>query len=200
MFAYCNNSPIMFSDFTGYSLRPFSVAISDSGSATPNYTYIDDQKDPDIASSPFGLSNIGNSGCGAVAIHNAQISMGKPSSLKGVSTYIFLTGQQNIFGFVGMMPSQVASVLTQMGYVVHITSNPDEIVYFSSVADANILWYAYKTSSAPYIGAHFTAYEPCEGGYLFHNVGANGTAISDNPYSYGLLGDRCAVVGIFIWE
>ena len=208
MFAYCNNCPVIYSDHTGHILQPFTMTVYDSGhgggGVSPDpleeYDLILNQNEEPIASKHFGFSTVAHGGCGLVAIYNTLVLLDKQIPLEVLNIYLTVTCQQNVFGAVGMMPSHVAAFFSQLGHPVYVTNDPVQIELYSTIADACILWYAYGTDSAPYIGAHFVAYTRQPDGYAFINVDSGGIEYRNSPYAYGIEDNRSEPVGIFIFS
>ena len=104
MFAYCNNSPIIFKDSCGTAPWPTTVAINDGGGGYPIYSNIANTPQDQISgvingqgllpysNNPIGLGTYGFSGCQYIAVYNAMQLIGKPQPLAEITDEVFSTG------------------------------------------------------------------------------------------------------------
>ena len=199
MFAYCNNSPVVFDDPTGHSLRPTTTVINDGGGPG----YIDDQNAAAVADIPVGWGSVGWSGCGAVATYNALLTLNDKVSLEEVIDYYENHDYLLFNGLMGMPPIAIKNYFEDRGYKVitveFSAENAELVRCLSKSADASIMWYAYRTSSIPYVGAHFIEYHKSGEAFVGHNTSA-GVSTFNDPYSYGLKGRRFIAVGCYIFR
>ena len=213
MFAYCGNGPVNYSDPSGYIMvrttdrfkfHPngcggYSGGVSHSRLYNNTYDYITDQSAEGIGEKQLGDSTVSHGGCGAVATYNALITLGDAKSLDEVLAY-YNNGAELFFdGHAGMLPDTVAKYFRDQGYTVVIAEGDDAIDLYSTSADASILWYCYSSSSFPFIGGHFVAYERHANGYVGYNT-AQGVSDFLFPSDYGYQGNRFYAVGIFIYK
>ena len=176
MFAYCGNNPVNNYDPGGtyYAKLEDRLTTGHGGGGTPvpPPSYIDDQGKPGIGTARFGLSNVGRSGCIAVAVYNTLISMGYGRSFEFVLAYY----NHNIFnrmfllGFAGAKPKHAKGFFESLGYSVTLTSNYAEIDALSKIADGCILYYTWTdgVDFGPY-NAHFVSYRSTPYGYEYYN-------------------------------
>ena len=164
MFAYCNNCPTIYEDPSGHALRSNLALICDGGSGKTEPRYISDQDLPGIAPTPFGHSNVGNAGCGAVATYNALQTLNSGTSLNSIISYYQSNNKMNLNGHLGLMPSSVIDYFLSEGYSVlsceytmeYSVKTAETVNSLSQSADASILWYVYVSDSG--VGAHFFEY------------------------------------------
>ena len=211
MFVYCNNNPVHTADYSGhYSGQCIAVTDGGGGKKTdPKPTYITDQEDPSVAGYHFGCSTVGNSGCGPVAVYNALIMLGDYASLEEILDFYsdeWYWGHL-VLGFCGSLPIAACSFFEQRGYHVIVTSTAktdlDYMDAIASCADANILWYLYKTNTGIFeFSGHFVAFERTgergQLGFIGYNTNTL-TSTFRRPSDYILQGSRFTglVISIF---
>ena len=205
MFAYCNNSPIISTDKSG-TIPAYSLMLTDSGYCF-HPKYITDQNATEVSSIPVGSKNVAWSGCGPVATYNALQTMHVSESLIDIISDFDANGYLLFNGFFGTGPWSVANFFNRFGYqtvtLPFTQDNFNTITALSSIADASILWYAYKSGDSIFdYGAHFVEYHRViTGGYMAVNSnGHNGMTSFSNPYSVAWDGSRFVAVGIFIFD
>ena len=199
MFAYCGNSPIIFSDPHGNYRSLTPIVAPHNPNREPKY--ILDQEDDSVGEMPYGAGSIGENGCGVIATFNAMISLRDVRTFREI--YDFMTSDSSrmfLNGKMGTNPWAIADYFISQGYTVRSTYNQDGIEIYSTIADACILLYAYKTESGK-IGAHYVEYSKVPLGYIGRNTGdSNGTTAFLHPSDYGYEGERFFVIGIFIFK
>ena len=198
MFAYCQNSPVVFSDNTGY--RMVYTPIERMGGKP----YITDQAAEDVGEKTLGSTTVEHGGCGVVATYNALVDLGASQSFDEVLAYYNENRISRLTadGWLGILPFDVAEYFTDNGYDVVITDSWDAIDIHSQTADANILFYMYTTESSvlPF-GAHFISYRQSGNEYVGMNTSdRNGIGHFAIPSSYGYRGSRFYSIGIFIYK
>ena len=207
MFAYCNNSPVFFTDSSGQALVPHTYATSDCrmGLELP---YITDQDDPEVADKQFGLANVSHGGCGAVASYNALITMGHTTPFDEVLAYYNSRMPITLgFGLSGLLPYNVKQYFTSLGFTVVTTNQKEQIDLLSQTADGCIMYYKFPYTYRPLnipinaYGAHFVEYHREDSNYVAVNTnGQGGMTDFSVPSQFGYSGDQYGVVCIFIFE
>jgi hypothetical protein len=103
-------------------------------------------------------------------------------------------------GKMGTNPLSIVGFFVRKGYKVRVTDGWDGIDIYSSVADACIMMYAFKSTNGG-VGAHYIEYSRSPLGYTGRNTAENGgQATFQYPSDYGCKGSRFFVVGIFIFK
>ena len=207
MFAYCNNCPTIYEDPSGHALRSNLALICDGGSGKTEPRYISDQDLPGIAPTPFGHSNVGNAGCGAVATYNALQTLNSGTSLNSIISYYQSNNKMNLNGHLGLMPSSVIDYFLSEGYSVlsceytmeYSVKTAETVNSLSQSADASILWYVYVSDSG--VGAHFFEYHRDGDGYVGYNVFNNHPVYRfSDPYKFLRNNYGVVAVSIFIYQ
>ncbi len=168
MFAYCNNTPVAFSDPTGHSLRPTTVVISD---CVPR-RYIDNQQQSQYASLAFGDSTVSEQGCGAVAVSNILTSRGIYVSFPKILSFINEERTKNGVADYGMSIAEIKEALNNFDNRITyetIQENSQDVVDYPSVI---ICVAYYDCNSGMAIGGHvFAGSKLSNGKYYFYNSG-----------------------------
>ena len=207
MFAYCNNCPTIYEDPSGHALRSNLALICDGGSGKTEPRYISDQDLPGIAPTLFGLSNVGRSGCGAVATYNALQTLNSGTSLNDIISYYHDNKDMNVFGYLGLGPNSVADYFRVQGYTVimarytakYSAETAAVVNSLAQTADASILWYVYASDSG--VGAHFFEYHRDGDGYVGYNVFSNKSVFEiENPYQFLRDNNGVIAINIFIYQ
>ncbi len=207
MFAYCNNCPTIYEDPSGHALRSNLALICDGGSGKTEPRYISDQDLPGIAPTPFGLSNVGWSGCGAVATYNALQTLNSGTSLNDIISYYHDNKDMNVFGYLGLGPNSVADYFRVQGYTVimarytakYSAETAAVVNSLAQTADASILWYVYASDSG--VGAHFFEYHRDGDGYVGYNVFSNKSVFEiENPYQFLRDNNGVIAINMFIYQ
>jgi RHS repeat-associated protein len=207
MLAYCLNNPILCADAGGNAANPrFNTTLMcDGGTFYPKY--ITNQEADDVANIPVGCKNVAWSGCGPVATYNALQTLHVGSSLVDIISDFDSNGYLLFNGFFGTSPWSVADYFERRGYrtkMLHFSpENYNAISAMSGIADASILWYAYKSgNNITNYGAHFIEYHRAENGkFVAVNSGAkNGLTYFNNPYDIAWAGSRFYAIGLFIFD
>ena len=167
----------------------------------PGSLYIYDQEDEPFDDIPYGIGSIGENGCGVIATYNAMISLGDIRTFGEIYSYLTSDSSKMLAdGNMGTNPWAIADYFESQGYTVHSTYNRDEIELYSTVADACILLYTFKTSAGNY-GGHYVEYSRTPSGYTGRNVNTNtGMGMFSHPSDYGYEGERFFVLGIFVFK
>jgi len=173
MYAYCLNSPVNGCDPSGMRFQDPNCRscggrneYTDAGTGTP---YFYNQKDKNVKDKSVGLSTVGHSGCGPVAIYNAEVSLGHNPNFDDILDY-FDTSNTLFFGFAGVLPNDVISNFKDRAYTVVTTTDINKFSVVSDAADTCIMWYLYTTMDFPWIGGHYVQYDRTELGYFARNV------------------------------
>ena len=207
MFAYCNNCPTIYEDPSGHALRSNLALICDGGSGKTEPRYISDQDLPGIAPTLFGLSNVGRSGCGAVATYNALQTLNSGTSLNDIISYYHDNKDMNVFGYLGLGPNSVADYFRVQGYTVimarytakYSAETAAVVNSLAQTADASILWYVYASDSG--VGAHFFEYHRDGDGYVGYNVFSNKSVFEiENPYQFLRDNNGVIAINMFIYQ
>ena len=207
MFAYCNNCPTIYEDPSGHALRSNLALICDGGSGKTEPRYISDQDLPGIAPTPFGLSNVGWSGCGAVATYNALQTLNSGTSLNDIISYYHDNKDMNVFGYLGLGPNSAADYFRVQGYTVimarytakYSAETAAVVNSLAQTADASILWYVYASDSG--VGAHFFEYHRDGDGYVGYNVFSNKSVFEiENPYQFLRDNNGVIAINMFIYQ
>ena len=196
MFAYCNGNPVIYTDNLGTFSNPCTIGMN-----TPGIDYLYDQEAEPFSSKELCMGTIGVNGCGVIATYNAMISLNNSKLFTEIYDY-YTTGASKVLlnGKMGTNPWAIAKYFVNQGYTVRSTYNRDGIELYSTVADACILLYAYKTKDDNW-GAHYVEYSKVLSGYLGRNVGGNnGVSLFLHPSDYGYEGTGFFVLGIFIFK
>ena len=194
MFAYCGNNPVNGADPAGYRVESKPILFEFA------WPYIYNQKDPGVGELRFGVVTVAHGGCGAVATYNALVSMGHGVPFGQVLEYYNdHVMQMLLFGAAGMLPETVADYFWDHGYVVFTTDDPEMIDYFSTTADACIMWYTFTSDSLPFVGGHFVEYSRTSDGYVGRNV-YGGTRKFAIPSEFAYIDPRFYARGIFIYR
>ena len=196
MFAYCGNNPVMYNDALGMARNVCMTSLN-----LPGSLYIYDQEDEPFDDIPYGIGSIGENGCGVIATYNAMISLGDIRTFGEIYSYLTSDSSKMLAdGNMGTNPWAIADYFESQGYTVHSTYNRDEIELYSTVADACILLYTFKTSAGNY-GGHYVEYSRTPSGYTGRNVNTNtGMGMFSHPSDYGYEGERFFVLGIFVFK
>ena len=207
MFAYCNNCPTIYEDPSGHALRSNLALICDGGSGKTEPRYISDQDLPGIAPTLFGLSNVGRSGCGAVATYNALQTLNSGTSLNDIISYYHDNKDMNVFGYLGLGPNSVADYFRVQGYTVimarytakYSAETAAVVNSLAQTADASIPWYVYASDSG--VGAHFFEYHRDGDGYVGYNVFSNKSVFEiENPYQFLRDNNGVIAINMFIYQ
>ena len=199
MFAYCGNNPVNYADPKG-NLPSFRPVYFDHGENQRIYN----QRAEPYASKILGDYTVSYNGCGAIATFNALVALGNPKSLDEALAYYNGNPLRTFMnGKYGMLRHQVARFFNSEGYRTDISCTRTGIENNSKTADACIMFYVFPQIIDGWTlpGAHFVQYETCGNTYVGYNTGlGDGFSFFESPVDYGLSGDRCIVIGIFIFE
>lgn len=113
-----------------------------------------DQRSTEVGNIPFGISNVAQSGCGAVAIYNVLCSLGAKSDLEGIIADLQKQKALLLWGLLGTSYSGVANYFVEAGYQVSMVRDVELFDYLIANHDAVILWYTWFSDYPP-IGMHF---------------------------------------------
>ena len=197
MFLYCQNSPVLFSDYSGYRM------VLRSTEMLGGIPYIVDQYADHIGDKDLGITRVKHGGCGVVATYNALIDLGVPQSFDDVLDY-YNNPQESrltLSGLLGILPCYISEYFENQGYCVIITDNWDAIDLYSRTADACIMYYGYYGGSLLKSGAHYVSYRRSREGYVGLNTSENkGIYHFDTPSSFGHAKDRVYSAGIFVYR
>lgn len=167
MFAYCNNNPASFEDSSGYSLKPSTVSINDTGRGD----FIYNQEDDPYGSVSLGLASVAHGGCGPVAVYNVLRMMGNfDIEFSEIVEYFIINGYTNCGGILGTSYDGCIAFLRDQGYTVYATKKVREYAELAATADACILNYWFDSSTFVQLGAHFTAFEQCGKTGFYYNA------------------------------
>ena len=199
MFSYCQNSPIVFSDDSGYRVVRRSAEMV--GGGTP---YIIDQTDDPIGQEFLGSSTVAHGGCGVVATYNALVDLGASTDFEDVLAYYNEkpVTRLTLNGWLGILPPVVAQYFTEQGYEVIMTDSWDAIDIHSQTADASIMYYMFQTNNTALgFGAHYISYRGIDNKYIGMNTSTvSGTEYFTYPSDYGYRDKRFYALGIFIYN
>lgn len=98
----------------------------------------------------YGLYRARWNGCEAIALHNAKVLLGLPSSLSGAMTELQTVGAMFGFGFFGSDPFRLGWVLRRAGIRARR-------VRLGQMDDPGVYIIAYWNKGAPWKGAHTVA-------------------------------------------
>ena len=147
------------------------------------------------ANRPFGLiSDVSTSGCGAVAIYNALVTLGLGTTFTEVLKHFTLGKNTILFGAGGSLPFQIKRYFTQRGYTVEESRSLAEIDKIAETADTCILWYGYTNSSFPWIGGHFVECSFASDGFLYMRNSYN------DSKQYSSISDYCQYRGVICYD
>ena len=195
MFAYCGNNPVNYSDPSGRFQQKFTPIYEDD-----EFHYIHDQKDPSIASLPFGRSTVGVNGCPAVASYNAMLDLGEFVSFSDVyNWYVKHLSIVDGYGEYGAFIGTVAKFFLDKGYdvVILLSNQPDDHIAYSQGADACIMLYRYHGNNGN--GGHYISYSWTGQEYLARNT-VNGTDTFASPWDFGTQSNRYFAYEILIYK
>lgn len=130
--------------------------------------YILDQKDPGFAAVKFGRASLAHGGCGAVAVHNALVTIGAASDLQSILDGLQRSHAPLLLGFLGTLPRRLRRYLENLGYRTEIAKNRETFDEYARSSRAVILWYTWHTHHR--LGIHFFHLKPVEGGFLAYNL------------------------------
>ena len=162
--------------------------------------YITDQNADDIKDKSVGFSTVAHSGCGPVAIYNAEVSLGKHPNFDDILKY-FDTSNTLLFGYAGVLPDKVISYFTDQGYKVIYNDDIASFSAISATADTCIMWYLYYSDSFPGFGGHYIQYDRVGSEYFARNVYTGRHCITFNyPEDFATEGNRfyALCIGIYV--
>ena len=177
MFAYCNNSPVMYSDHTGHILKPFTVATCDGGGGLP---YIDNQELSEYTHWSLGESTIGESGCGPIAVYNILLSREEYVTFSDVynATFEFEALADN--GKSGTYFEEMTEVLCYFDPSCTPSQSLITVPYIDNMQSLFILYGYYDMNGNRHGGHIVSAISVGNGQYIFYND----PYIDNKPMSY----------------
>ena len=176
MFAYYGNNPVCFSDPSGcFRFYKLEYAHPNGSDGDRN---IYNQKDEGVRDIPFGLANVGHSGCGPVALYNALQLLGQYHfSFEEILQYYEDNHYLTWGGLLGSEISGCVRFLEDQGYIVMLVPNTDKNEDIANIADVCILWYCFRQSGALPVAAHYVAFTQTDGIGKYYNAYSNQTSI-----------------------
>ena len=111
MFAYCGNNPVTCVDYNGSRPRGIQDDNDPVAIDTDQLTINGQGREP-YNSMDFGSSTVGQSGCGAIAVHNALLLLGYSSDLRSWIDYF---ESRWYLRCAGVMPWEIDNALDVAG-------------------------------------------------------------------------------------
>ena len=203
MFAYCSNTPVLGADPTG----AYRVLQEDIDDEAIYHEEINGQGREPYASMKIGSSDLNQSGCGAIAVHNALLILGYTSDIRSWIDYF---ESKCYLRRLGVMPWEIDDALDHAG-VSYIGSSDPSIVdnlkdggvaivtYWSETVTASVSPTPFSSpvsGSIPWIfgGAHTIAITHHDNSFWVYNSWNYATGVD----SYGSI-DYCTKGGTFIY-
>lgn len=177
MFAYCENNPVCGSDRSG-QIATFDPTLTIDEEEAPYHEVVNGQGREPYASLDIGSSTVAESGCAAVAVHNALVLLGIPSDLRRWTHFFASTKPLRR---LGVMPWEIDSALDSVG-VCYESSWDSSIVEKCKNGGVAIVTYWNKTVTASVSPTPFSS--PVSGSIPWVFGGAHTIAITyhDNCY------------------
>jgi len=148
-------------------------------SADAKNTIVTNQKDPSIKDMKVGSGNVGENGCGAVAIHNVKVIKGVESTLSETIRDIESGSGLIIDGYLGINPFVVDDVLKDYG----INCTP---VKAKELSDPGLYLIAFWNNPKDLgAGAHYVVLRVYEDSFEVLNGDQNGPEWYADKYIYG---------------
>lgn len=134
--------------------------------------YIFDQTAGEVGRLPFGRSNVRRSGCGAVAVFNALVTLGQQPVLEEIIDTFRHRHGLRLFGFLGISLWSILGWFRRAGYTVRVCADPRQFDRRIRESGAGIFWFLWWNRKNPKhpLGAHFIHVARGEKGFRVYNL------------------------------
>ena len=161
LYMYCGNNPIVYVDPIGNDRIHFMITVHSAHLMMAIYNYLKNRKidtynrmkeitiesgyiteQSEMTDFKFGLSNMADGGCGAIALYNARIALQDTRPIRDIIFYCDMYGEYAL-GYLGAKSSFVADYFELYGYDVHTLYAWDRDLYneYAEQYDVAILLY-----------------------------------------------------------
>ena len=209
MFAYCGNSPVLFTDPSGY-IRSDNFPIDVTGiggilqkkeiidnSYTKATGFINGQRECAYANERMGFGTYGRNGCGIIAIYNAMQLLGYQEILAIIDAEVSLDGGYLLGGLLGIKPWAIGSYFDSKN--IPCTGYLSYSEMEQTLVDGDVIVFMILNDALDITrGCHFMAAQYTGATYMVYNVYSDGTNVYPFQSLDNIYGNSVFLIGYVV--